>query len=125
MLIPDSCRYEQGEPPREARYDISADGSAVVFRTTWVDAEGGHQQVEFRGPPDGTKTPVPGGELVDALAIHAVSSRELNSYGYRKGKELMVAQLQLDETGQAMRVTQLVRLPDGTAPANVSVYRRG
>jgi len=36
----------------------------------------------------------------------------------------MVAQRQLDDSGQAMRVTQLVRLADGEHLANVSVYRR-
>ncbi len=36
----------------------------------------------------------------------------------------MVAQRQLDDTGTAMRVTQLVRFPDGTHAANVSIYRK-
>jgi hypothetical protein len=36
----------------------------------------------------------------------------------------MVAQRQLGDSGDAMRTVQMVRLPDGTSPANVSVYRR-
>ena len=58
------------------------------------------------------------------MSICAVSTRELNSYAYLKGKELMVAQRQLDDTGLAMRITQLVRLPDGTNISNESIYRR-
>ena len=124
ILIPESCRYEQGEAPRAGRYLISLDGTDLVFRAEWTDALGKAQHVEFRGPPDGSKIPFAGGELADALAIDAVSERELNSYAYLRGVELMVAQRQLDSTGSAMRITQLVRLPDGTSPANVSVYRR-
>ena len=36
----------------------------------------------------------------------------------------MVAQRQLDASGNAMRVTQVVRFADGTSAANVAVYRR-
>ena len=65
-----------------------------------------------------------GGELADAIAIEAVSPRELNSYAYWQGRQLMVAQRQLDDTGLHMRVVQAVHLPDGTRPVNVSIYRR-
>lgn len=123
-LIPESCRYEQGEAPRAGRYIISQQGDDLVFRAEWTDAEGRTHEVEFRGPPDGSKIPFAGGPMADSLAIHAVSERELNSYAYLRGSELMVAQRQLDDTGSAMRITQVVRLPDGTAPANVAVYRR-
>ena len=36
----------------------------------------------------------------------------------------MIAQRQLDETGTAMRITQLVRFSDGSQAANVGVYRK-
>ncbi len=36
----------------------------------------------------------------------------------------MVAQRQLDASGNAMRVTQIVRLPNGESPGNVAIYRR-
>lgn len=125
QLIPESCQYEQGEPPRSGFYRIeeNADGT-LQFTAEWTDHEGKDQSVMFSGPPDGTKTPFAGGELADALAIEVVSPRELNSYAYFEGKELMVAQRQLDATGQAMRVTQVVRLPNGHNPGNVAIYRR-
>ena len=125
QLIPQSCRYEQGDPPRSGHYRIEEnDDGTLQFTATWTDAEGETSSVTFSGFPDGTKAPFDAGELADALAIEAVSSRELNSYAYLDGQELMVAQRQLDETGQAMRVTQVVRLPSGESPANVAVYRR-
>jgi hypothetical protein len=124
-LIPESARYEQGDPPRSGRYTIEEESPGVLrFTARWIDAEGKDAEVVFSGPADGSRTPFPGGELADALAIEAVSSRELNSYAYLDGKELMVAQRQLDDTGTAMRITQVVRLPDGTRPANVALYRR-
>ncbi len=123
-LIPESCRYEQGEPPASGTYRIEADEGVLRFTAEWKDAQGTSHAVSFAGPPDGSKVPFKGGPLADALAIAAPSPRELNSYAYLNGKELMVAQRQLDDTGGAMRVTQIVRLPDGTSPGNVSVYRR-
>lgn len=125
QLIPESCQYEQGDPPRSGTYRIEeAPGGVVSFEAHWVDASGESQSVRFAGPPDGQKMPFAGGELADALAVEAVSERELNTYAYYEGKELMVAQRQLDASGQAMRITQLVRLPMGQSPANVSIYRR-
>ena len=50
--------------------------------------------------------------------------RELNSYAYLNGHELMVAQRQLDDTAMAMRITQIVRLPDGSVLSNESIYRK-
>lgn len=125
QLIPQSCRYEQGDPPRAGTYRIEEgpDGT-LVFEAEWIDASGVSQSVRLAGAPDGSKTPFAGGDLADALAIEAVSERELNSYAYYEGRELMVAQRQLDSSGQAMRITQVVRLPMGQSPANVSVYRR-
>ncbi|MEM6996146.1 MAG: hypothetical protein AAF721_36905 [Myxococcota bacterium] len=124
-LIVDSCRYEQGAPPRSGSYRIEAvTGGDLTFTADWIDDAGNAETVTFRGPPDGSRVPLPGGELADALAIDAVSPRELNTMAYKNGKELMIVQRQLDTTGAAMRVTQLVRLPDGTSPSNVSVYRR-
>ena len=125
-LIPESCRYEQGLAPSSGSYRIEEASPEVVrFVARWTDARQQAHEVSFEGVADGSKIPFDGGELADALAIHAVSERELNSYAYLKGQELMVAQRQLDPTGKAMRITQLVRLPDGTSPANVAVYRRG
>ena len=125
MLDPSSCRYEQGAPPREGRYTIAErDDGRLEFTAAWVDAEGESDTVTFSGPPDGTHVPFGDGSLVDALSITAVSPRELNSSGWIGDREVMIAQRQLDETGNAMRVTQVVFLPDGSTPANVSIYVR-
>ncbi|MCR9160776.1 MAG: hypothetical protein ACE37F_03930 [Nannocystaceae bacterium] len=125
QLIPESCQYEQGDPPKAGTYRIEEmpDGT-LEFTATWTDAEGKEGSVSFSGFPDGTKMPFNAGDLADALAIEAVSARELNSYAYLDGRELMVAQRQLDATGQAMRITQIVRLPSGESPGNVAIYRR-
>ena len=125
QLIPESCRYEQGDPPKSGSYRIEENRDGTLqFTAEWVDAEGKAGSVSFSGFPDGTRMPFNAGDLADALAIVAVSPRELNSYAYMDGRELMVAQRQLDSSGQAMRVTQVVRLPNGESPANVAIYRR-
>jgi len=124
VLIPESCDYEQNEPPRSGTYRIESTAEGLRFEMAWTDSAGEQHSVSFSGVPDGKPMPFAGGELADALSITAVSKRELNSSAFLRGKELMVAQRQLDDTGQAMRVIQLVRLPDGTSARNVSVYRR-
>jgi hypothetical protein len=124
ILDPASCRYEQGEPPRSGSYRIDEDEGRLVFTIDWVDAEGEAQQISFSGRPDGEPEPFAGGDLADALAVTAVSPRELTSSAFYRGVERMTAQRQLDATGAAMRVVQLVRLPDGTKLLNTSIYRR-
>ena len=125
QLIPESCQYEQGDPPQSGVYRIEENKDGTLeFTAEWTDAEGKADSVSFSGFPDGTKMPFNAGELADSLAIEAVSPRELNSYAYLDGRELMVAQRQLDATGQAMRITQIVRLPNGESPGNVAIYRR-
>lgn len=125
ILEPASCHYEQGAPPRAGRYVIAKrDDGELEFTVSWTDAAGKSDSVSFSAPPDGRRIPMGDGELIDALSVSAVSSRELNSSGWIGDREVMVAQRQLDDRGEAMRVTQLVRLPDGSRPANVAIYRR-
>ncbi len=124
ILDPRSCDYQQGEAPQAGTYRISESDGRLTFEVQWTDQAGASQQVEFSGVPNGEKQPFAGGDLADALAIHPVSKRELNSSAYYRGKERMVAQRQLDNSGNAMRVTQVVRFPDGTFLANVGVYSR-
>lgn len=124
ILVPESCNYEQGPPPQQAQYHISEREGRVSFRVDRVDADGAAHQVSFSGFPDGQPVPFAGGDLADALAISAPSPRVLNSSAFRQGVELMLAERQLDETKTAMRVVQQVRLPDGSRPTNISVYRK-
>tara|TARA_R110002096_G_scaffold16898_10_gene58011 strand:+ start:22665 stop:23093 length:429 start_codon:yes stop_codon:yes gene_type:complete len=123
-LIPESCDYEQGEPPQEATCRIAKDGGNLAFAMHWVDIKGKTHQHEFSGPPNGKPMPFNGGELADALVVNAVSTRELTTSALSRGEELMVAQRQLDETGSAMRITQIVRFPGGSSQSNVGVYRK-
>jgi len=124
VLIPSTCDYEQSEPPVEGTYRIEETAEGLAFHMAWTDGAGERHTASFSGVPDGRPRPFAGGELADALSVTAVSARELNSSAFFRGEELMVAQRQLDDSGQAMRVIQLVRLPDGTSPRNISVYRR-
>ena len=124
VMIPESCSYDQGEPPTAAScYIVESDGQ-VRFIMEWTDAGGKKEEIEFAGIPNGVPTPFNGGDLADEMTITAVSPRELNSAAFFQGRELMIAQRQLDETGQAMRITQMVRLPDGQQIANVATYQR-
>ena len=124
QLIPESCKYEQGDPPRSGSYEISEDGDTLVFAMRWEDAEGEHHDLTFSGRPDGQLLPYEAGELADALSVSVISTRELNTSAYLKDEEIMVAQRQLDDTLMAMRITQVVRLAGGTSLFNSSVYRR-
>lgn len=124
QLIVESCDYQQGDPPRSGSYEISEESERLVFKMRWIDAEGASHEMQFSGVPDGSQEPFAGGELADALCVESVSPRELNSVATFRGKRRMVAQRQLDETGMAMRVTQVIFLPDGSHLANVAVYRK-
>lgn len=124
VLQPTACSYEQGAPPREGKYVIAEQDGRLVFTIDWMDAEGVRHHLSFAGTPDGRPAPFAGGALADALSIAAPSTRRLDSVAYKNGEALMFAERQLDETGQAMRVVQQVRLPDGTRPTNTSLYLR-
>ena len=124
VLIPESCQYEQGSAPREGRYVISDVEGSLHFQVAWTDADGGRHEVTFAGKPDGAPVAFAGGDLVDAISISSASARRLDSAAYKDGEVLMLAERQLDEGGNAMRVVQQVRLPDGSRPTNISVYQK-
>ena len=124
VLDPRSCQYQQGEPPQAGRYTISEVGDELRFEIEWVDAGGEEHRIEFSGAPDGVRYPFAGGELANAMSVTAVSSRELRSSAFYDGREVMTAQRQLDDSGKAMRITQVVRFRDGSHLANVAIYLR-
>lgn len=124
ILIPESCVYEQGAPPQQGRYTIAEEAHELVFAIAWTDAAGKSHEVSFRGVPDGKPVAFAGGPLADALSIEAPSPTRLLSSAFKAGELLMAAERQLDDTKTAMRVVQQVRLPDGTRPTNVSMYRK-
>ena len=123
-LEPASCVYEQSEAPAESTHRIFVEGKKLIITMHWTLADATKHQMQFSGIPNGKPMPFAGGELADALAIHAISKRELTTSAYWKGKEIMLSQRQLDDTGSAMRVTQIVRFQGGTHAANVGVYRK-
>lgn len=125
LLDPESCQYEQGDPPRSGSYRIEEAGERLAFHMEWIDAAGESLSASFTGIPDGTPEAFPGGDLADAMSVTPVSRRELNSAAFYKGHERMVASRQLDDDGGAMRVIQVVRLPNGESPTNISIYLRG
>jgi len=122
ILDPSSCQYEQGDPPTSGAYTITEKDGRLFFTIAWTDAAGKDNDVAFNGVPDGKPVPfvVPG--AVDEMSVQATSRRELRSTAYLRGKPTMVAQRQLDESGRAMRVTQVVMFPDGERLANVATY---
>ena len=124
VLIPDSCKYEQGNPPQSSLYYIFQKDDQLVFRIEWVDDKGENSNIEFGGIPNGIPVPFSGGELADEISIEAKSNKELNSIAFKKGQTRMIAQRQLDETDQAMRVTQVVYHEDGTQSANIGIYQK-
>ena len=124
VLYPESCKYEQGNPPKSSLYHIIQIDDQIVFRIEWIDDKGENSNIEFGGIPNGIPEPFNGGELADEISIEAKSKKELNSIAFKQGKKRMIAQRQLDETGQAMRVTQVVYHDDGTQSANTGVYQR-
>ena len=127
ILDPQTCEYEQGDPPTAGAYVIAiheTQTDRVSFEISWTDDSGESHQVEFSGPANGVPFEFSGGDLADQMVITAPSNRELNSSALYNGTERMTAQRQLDETRMAMRVTQVVRFPDGNRVANVGIYRR-
>ena len=120
-LDPASCTYQQGEPPASGTYTIREQGKDLVFDMAWSDKAGESHTASFRGKPDGVAFPFKGTDLVDSFVITAESRSELNSSASLNGETLMKATRTLidDET---MRIVQTVYLPDGSAPANRSVY---
>jgi hypothetical protein len=122
-LDPASCDYKQGDPPKTGTYVIREDGDDLIFDMAWTDQAGTPHEASFRGTPDGEAKPFNGGDLVDSLTITAESRSELNSSASMKGQPLMHAtRTPIDD--DTMRIVQVVYLPDGSAPANKSVYRR-
>ena len=123
-LLPDTCEYQQGDPPRAGTYVITEQQGLLHFKIAWTDAEGTAHEHEFSGPPNGQAEPFAGGDLADSLSIEVVSPRELNTTAFYQGRARMIAQRQLDETGGAMRLVQQIRFPDDTTLSNISVYSR-
>ncbi len=123
-LEPDTCIYQQSEPPRAGHYIISEVREGLNFQMSWTDASGEEQTHSFTGVPDGDARPFAGGELADSLSVSAPSVTELNTAAYFKDRELMSVKRVLLPGGTHMEVLQAVHLPDGTTPTNIARYCR-
>ena len=123
-LLPETCEFEQGDPPLEGICHIAAEAGALRFALQWRDATGDEHRSEHAAAPDGVPAPFAGGDLADSMSVTAESARELTSRAFYRGRERMVAQRQLSESGAAMRLVQLVRFPDGGTLVNTSIYRK-
>jgi hypothetical protein len=124
ILIPESCQYDQGAAPVWSRYVIGLNVGELVFTIDWMDEKNESHQVMFKGKPDGQEMAFDGGAIADAISVEAVSSRELTTSAFKNGHKVMVAQRQLDETGQAMRVIQVVYDDSGDKVTNIGVYQK-
>ncbi len=123
-LDPESCDYEQSEPPSSGYYTIREDKGGLTFDMVWIDAGGESHAHSFTGMPDGRSQPFNGGDLADAISITAASPVALNSAAFYQGRQLMTATRILKDGGSVMEVRQSVLLPDGTQPTNFACYRR-
>ena len=128
QLIPESCQYEQGAPPIEGSYEIDASNGFLHFTIcSRAKPVQGQTQKEicatFSARPDGSKSKTEG-TLIDAMSLHAISIRELNTRAYVGDTVRMFAQQQLDESLSAMRVVQKVVFENESEEINIAVYKR-
>jgi len=122
LLDPNSCNYEQGEPPQADRHHIAEDGGDLIITMDWTDAGGETHHASFRAPLDGSKIAFNGGPLADALQLTTPSSSELSLSAYCNGLELMTATRTFSADGSHLLLLQTVHLPDFTAPTNHGTY---
>ncbi|MCK0070985.1 MULTISPECIES: hypothetical protein [Kordiimonas] len=124
ILDPDSCEYEQGEPPVTGYYAIHQNGEELEFKMAWVDTEGEQHAHSFRCKPDGHQYKFAGGDLADAISVTATSENTLDSSAFYRDQERMMAYRTLVNGGTEMEVVQKVNLPGGGAPSNFARYVR-
>ena len=123
-LDPETCDYEQGEPPRADRHHIAEDAGDLVITMDWTDADGETHHASFRAPLDGSKMPFNGGPLADALQLKTPSSSELSLSAFCDGLELMTAMRTMSTDSSSLLLVQTVHLADFTAPENRGTYFR-
>lgn len=123
-LRPAESRYEHGEPPREAVYEIDRDRQWLLFAARWTDAHGRRLELSFAGVPDGEPYPYDDPAVADTLTTTLEDARTLTTTIHRDGRVAGVGRRVLSEDGRTLTITQQYTRPDGTPFANVSVYER-
>ncbi len=71
-LIKGSCVYEQGLPPLDGHYFISAKAKDLLFKLIWIVNQGERHEFRFRGRQMGLSFLFSGGELADSLTTELV-----------------------------------------------------
>jgi hypothetical protein len=111
-LVPASCRYEHGQPPREGTYVLEPDGDGIRFAIDWVDGEG--------EPRSATHTLAFGAH--DGLGMYLDDARTLTTTA--TGMLVVHARRELSADGRTMTIAQMGKTPEGRPFVNRSVYRR-
>lgn len=123
-IRPGESRYELGEAPREAVYQIDRDGQWLLFAGRWMDAQGRRLEMSFASIPDGEPHPYEDPAVADTLTTTLVDARTLDTAPIKDGRVVAHGRRVLSEDGRTMTITQSGTRPDGTPFANVSVYER-
>ena len=125
QLLPETCEYEQGLAPKSGTYRIILDKGELSFLIAKSDLQNKKTEFELKGKADGEKRPFAVKDVIDTLSIELRNAnKEIWIIGFWGEKEQMVSQLQLDKSGQALRVTQVVFFTDGTKMTNSAVYSK-
>lgn len=123
-LIKGSCVYEQGLPPLDGHYFISAKAKDLLFEMIWIDNHGERHEFRFRGRPNGLSFPFSGGELADSLTTEIISERELNTKAFKDDIKVMEVKRTLSNSLKQMTMSQTVFLPDFNKLTNWSSYSK-
>ena len=123
-LRADASRYELGQPPREAVYQIERDGEWLLFAARWIGADGRRLEMSFAGLPDGEPHDYDDPAVADTITTRLVDARTLETVAVKDGRDVAVGRRTLSEDGATMTVTQSGTTPEGKPFANVSVYDR-
>ena len=124
-LLPQTCDYEQGHPPKSGSYGIALQNGEVSFTISAVDLENKKSKYELKGKADGEKRDFVVKDVIDTLSIELRNdNKEIWIIGFSGEREQMVSQLQLDSSNQALRVTQVVFFTDGSKMTNSAVYSK-
>jgi hypothetical protein len=111
-LVPASCRYEHGAPPRRGTYVLAADGERIRFAIDWVDADG--------TPRSATHTLAFGEH--EGVGMYLDDARTLTTTA--AGGLVIHARREVSEDGRTMTIVQMGKTGEGRPFVNKSVYRR-
>lgn len=121
VLVPASCNFDLGAPPRDGRYRIERAGEGLKVSMKWADHAGTVRANSFEAVPDGRLYPGDGG--IDALSMVLTEDDVLDTLAYRDGEVMMVTRRVLSQDQRTMTVLMSGRRADGSLWENRAVYR--